>query len=84
MNAQTFRILNLGLLMVLAGLLIALAAGQAVPPIATALVVAAQAMVRAFREIRFGNEASKRRLPFHLLLSLFLVYLILRSPPISR
>ena len=84
MNAQTFRILNFGLLLALAGLLIALAAGQAVPPIATALVVAAQAMVRAFREIRFGNEASKRRLPFHLLLSLFLVYLILRSPAVSR
>ena len=84
MNARAFQVLNLGLLVVLAGLLIALAAGQAVPPIATALVVAAQAMVRAFREIRFGSDASKRRLPFHLLLSLFLVYLIMRSPPISR
>jgi hypothetical protein len=77
MNARAFQILNLSLL-------IALAVGQAVPPIATALVIAAQAMVRAFREIRFGTETSKRRLPFHLLLSLFLVYLILRSPPISR
>ncbi len=84
MNARTFQVLNLSLLVVLAGLLIALATGQAVPPIATALVIAAQAMVRAFREIRFGNDTSKRRLPFHLLLSLFLVYLIMRSTPTNK
>jgi hypothetical protein len=80
-NARAFQVLNLALLVALAGLLIALAAGVRVPPFATALVIAGQAIVRAFRELRFGTDVSRRRLPFHLLLSLFLVYLIMRSVP---
>jgi hypothetical protein len=33
--------------------------------------------VRAFRELQFGTDASRRRLPFNLLISLVFVYLIM-------
>ena len=69
--------LNLALLVVLAGLLIGLAAGQAVPRFAVASLIGLQAVVRAFRELRFGTDASRRRLPFNLLISLVFVYLIM-------
>jgi hypothetical protein len=73
--------LNLGLLVVLAGLLIAIAAGQAVPRFAVALLIGLQAVVRAFRELRFGSDASRRRLPFNLLISLVFIYLIMNTAP---
>jgi hypothetical protein len=68
---------NLGLLVLLAALVVALFAGLPVPRFAVALVIGIQAVVRAFRELRFGTDASRRRLPFNLLISLVFVYLIM-------
>jgi hypothetical protein len=79
MNVRTFQIINLGLLVVLAGLLIAIAAGQAIPRFAVASMIGLQSVVRAFRELKFGTEASRRRLPFNLLISLVFIYLIMNT-----
>jgi hypothetical protein len=76
-NARVFQIVNLGLLVLLAALVVALFAGLPVPRFAVALVIGIQAVVRAFRELQFGTDASRRRLPFNLLISLVFVYLIM-------
>jgi hypothetical protein len=68
---------NLGLLVLLAALVVALFAGVPVPNFAVALVIGIQAIFRAFRELQFGTDASRRRLPFNLLISLVFVYLIM-------
>ena len=69
--------LNLGLLVLLAALVVALFAGLSIPRFAVASVIGIQAIVRAFRELQFGTDASRRRLPFNLLISLVFVYLIM-------
>jgi hypothetical protein len=68
---------NFGLLVLLAALVVALLAGLPVPRLVIALVIGVQAVVRAFRELQFGTDASRRRLPFNLLISLVFVYLIM-------
>jgi uncharacterized membrane protein len=81
MNARVFQMVNLSLLGLLAALVVALFAGLPVPRFAVALLIGIQAVVRAFRELQFGTEASRRRLPLNLLISLVFVYLIMSGAP---
>ena len=77
MNFQTVQIINFGLLIVLAGLLIALVAGLPIPRLTFAGVIFAQALVRTYRDWRWGGPMGRRRIPLSLLFSLVIVYLFL-------
>ena len=76
MTFQTFQAINFGLLIALALLLVALVAGQPVSRFAIGGVVFAQALVRTYRDWRWGGPVGRRRIPFNLLLSLVIVYLL--------
>jgi hypothetical protein len=69
--------LNLGLLVVLALTLVALILGVAVPRWAFVGLVIAQALVRTWRDVRWGSEQRRRSVGFNLVLALVLAYLIL-------
>ncbi len=73
---KTAQWINLGLLGVLALTLVALVLGVAVPRWAFAGLVVVQALVRTWRDVRWGGE-QRRRIGFNLLLTLVLAYLIL-------
>lgn len=74
---QMAQWLNLGLLVVLAGLLLALLFGTPVPRPVFAAVIVAQAGVRSWRDLRWGGEARRRRVGFNLLLSVALAWLVM-------
>jgi hypothetical protein len=78
-NARVFQTINFGFLIILAAAVVALLAGLPVPRFAVALIIGAQAIFRSYVTLRFGNDASRRRLPFNLLISLVFVYLIMSS-----
>lgn len=69
--------LNLGLLGVLAITLVALVLGVPVPRCAFAGLVVLQALVRTWRDLRWGGDARRGRIGFNLLLTLVLAGLIL-------
>jgi hypothetical protein len=74
---KTAQWLNLGLLVVLALTLVALILGVAVPRWAFAGLVIVQALVRTWRDWRWGGDARRSRIGFNLVLTLVLAYLIL-------
>ena len=77
MNFQMAQWLNLGLLGVLAITLVALVLGVSVPRWAFAGLVVLQALVRTWRDLRWGGDARRGRVGFNLLLTLVLAGLIL-------
>jgi hypothetical protein len=74
---KTAQWINLGLLGVLALTLVALVLGVPVPRWAFAALVVVQALVRTWRDVRWGGEQRRRSLGFNLVLTLVLAYLIL-------
>lgn len=79
---QAFRAVqaaNLALLGVLAGLVVALVLGAAVPRVALAGVILAQLALRAYRDWRWGGEAGRRRLPGMVLVSVLLLVLLVTA-----
>jgi hypothetical protein len=77
---QQFRLLqylNLGLLALLAGLLVAFLFGQPIPKALIVGLLVLNTLVRTVRDLRFGSPTAKRRVWFNLALSAVLVYLLL-------
>ncbi len=77
MNFQTAQWINLALLGALAITLAALVLGVSVPRWALAGLVVAQALFRAWRDLRWGGVARRGRIGANLLLTLVLAGLIL-------
>ncbi len=74
---KTAQWINLGLLGVLALTLAALVLSVPVPRWAFVGLVIAQALVRTWRDVRWGGEQRRRSIGFNLVLTLVLAYLIL-------
>jgi cadmium resistance protein CadD (predicted permease) len=74
---QLLQSVNLGLLVVLAGLLVAFLLGQPIPKLLIVGLLGLNALVRTVRDLRFGSPAAQRRVWFNLALSAVLIYLLL-------
>lgn len=80
MNAfRTVQAANLALLGVLAGLVVAMLLGTAVPRALVAAVLVVQLGLRVYRDLRWGGEAGRRRLAGTVVLSAVLLVLILTA-----
>jgi 4-hydroxybenzoate polyprenyltransferase len=81
---RTFRnvqALNLVLLGLLAGLIVAQLLGVGVPILLVVAVLAASLALRTYRDLVWGGEAGRRRLPFNLLIGGLIIYLLLFATP---
>ncbi len=76
---STLQRFNLIVLGVLAGLVLALAFGAKIPRLAIVAVIVFQLILRAYRDVRWGGEAGRRRIVSNAILSFVLVYLILSA-----
>ena len=76
---RTVQAANLALLGVLAGLVVAMLLGQAIPRALVAAVLIAQLGLRVYRDLRWGGTAGRRRLPGTVVLSAVLLVLILTA-----
>ncbi|HWG85636.1 MAG TPA: hypothetical protein VNT60_09165 [Deinococcales bacterium] len=76
---RTIQMVNLALLGLLAGLLLAVALGARVPLTAVVGLLLASTILRTYRDYRFGGEVGRRRIPFNLMVMGLVLYLLFTS-----